>query len=240
MPSKLFKDFYVGEPLLPDVFYDSLPEEYRRLAFTVGALNKIDLVKKVMDDMTKGLEEFQTFEEWKATVDPEFYSQFGDGQLQTVYRTNMSTAFTNGIIEQAQATGVSTKYAFQAIMDDRTRENHAACDGIILGVDDPFWDTHTPPLGYNCRCTLIPLNDENAPPDTPRDQISLSATQADKGFGLQPSDLETHLNAAFRDSLDGLPGDLRMQASTTFATKTSVVNKFMDENKNNFTKPENE
>lgn len=239
MPSR-FKNFYFGQPVLPDVFYNQLPEDYRRLAFTVGALNKVELVKKVMDDLTKGLEEFQSFDEWKATIDPEFYSSFGDGLLQTIYRTNMSTAYTNGIIEQAEATGISTKYAFQAILDDRTRENHAACDGIVLPVNDPFWLSHTPPLGYNCRCTLIPLNEEIAPASTPKDQISLTATQADKGFGQQPTDLETTLNAAFRDSLDGLPGDLRMQASTTFATKTAVVDKFMKENENNFTNPQNE
>lgn len=234
-----FKNFYSGQPVLPDTFYNVLPEEYRRLAFTVGSLNKVDLVKKVMDDMTKGMEKFQSFDAWKATVDPTFYSQFGEGQLQTVYRTNMSTAYTNGIIEQAEATGISTKYAFQAILDDRTRENHAACDGIVLPVNDPFWLSHTPPLGYNCRCTLIPLNEENEVESTNKASINPLETKADPGgFGLNPDNLETVLNAQFRDSIKDLPPDLRMQATTTFATKTTVVNNFIEENKNNFTKPE--
>ncbi|HQK38543.1 MAG TPA: phage minor head protein [Flavobacterium alvei] len=236
--SKRFKDFYVGEPVLADVFYDQLPEEYRRLAFTVGNLNKIELVKKVMDDMTKGMEKFESFEKWKETVDPAFYETFGEGQLATVYRTNMSTAFTNGIVEQSQATGISTKYAFQAILDDRTRESHAACDGIVLPIDDPFWLSHTPPLGYNCRCTIIPLNSENEVASTPKTEINLNETRPDKGFGLRPGTLETALNAQFRNSLNDLPSDLRVQATTTFATKTAVVNKFMSDNKNNFTKPD--
>ena len=36
--------------------------------------------------------------------------------------------------------------------DNKVRPEHAAWDGIIKPVDDPFWDTHTPLNGYNCRC----------------------------------------------------------------------------------------
>lgn len=36
--------------------------------------------------------------------------------------------------------------------DNRVRPEHAAWDGIIKPVDDPFWDTRTPLNGYNCRC----------------------------------------------------------------------------------------
>jgi len=235
--SKRFKDFYLGEPTLPDAFYYSLPEEYRRLAFTVGNLNKVELVSKVMDDMQKGFEKFESFDQWRDSIEDKFYEQFAENHLQTIYRTNMSTAYTNGIIEQSESTGVTTKYAFQAILDDATRENHAACDGIVLGINDPFWITHTPPLGYNCRCTLIALNEENEVDSTPKTEINLNETRADRGFGLRPSSLETRLNSEFRDSVKSLPTqDLRVQATTTFATKTSVVQKFLEENKNNFTK----
>ncbi len=41
--------------------------------------------------------------------------------------------------------------------DDKVRPEHAAWDGIIKPVDDPFWDAHNPPNGYNCRCETIQL-----------------------------------------------------------------------------------
>lgn len=36
--------------------------------------------------------------------------------------------------------------------DHRVRHEHAAWHGLILPVEDPFWQTHFPPNGFNCRC----------------------------------------------------------------------------------------
>ena len=41
--------------------------------------------------------------------------------------------------------------------DSRVRPLHAAWDGIIKPVDDPFWYTHNPPSDFNCRCVVIQL-----------------------------------------------------------------------------------
>ncbi len=41
---------------------------------------------------------------------------------------------------------------FIALLDSRTRDDHAELHGSIFPVDDPFWNTFTPPLDYNCRC----------------------------------------------------------------------------------------
>ena len=43
-------------------------------------------------------------------------------------------------------------WEYHAVMDDRTRPQHAALDGMILPADHPFWDEHFPPWGFNCRC----------------------------------------------------------------------------------------
>jgi len=53
-------------------------------------------------------------------------------------------------------------YRFVAVKDGRTRPSHAALDGLILRKDDPFWRTHTPPLDYNCRCSLEDCDEEEA------------------------------------------------------------------------------
>ncbi|MEO8589420.1 MAG: DUF935 family protein [Flavobacteriales bacterium] len=38
--------------------------------------------------------------------------------------------------------------------DDRVRESHAKLDGVVRHVDDAFWSTYYPPLGWRCRCDV--------------------------------------------------------------------------------------
>lgn len=39
--------------------------------------------------------------------------------------------------------------------DFRVRPSHAALHGIILPANDPFWEEHTPPWEWNCRCEVV-------------------------------------------------------------------------------------
>ena len=48
---------------------------------------------------------------------------------------------------------------YQTAGDTRVRLLHAAWDGIVKPVDDPFWDTHNPPNDFNCRCIVIQLEE---------------------------------------------------------------------------------
>lgn len=37
--------------------------------------------------------------------------------------------------------------------DEHVREEHRVLDGIVLPVDDPFWQSYYPPNGFRCRCS---------------------------------------------------------------------------------------
>ena len=54
--------------------------------------------------------------------------------------------------------------------DDHVRPAHKALDGIIRPVDNPFWQTHYPPNGYNCRCTVKKLSEIPATYQDPNTQ----------------------------------------------------------------------
>jgi hypothetical protein len=47
---------------------------------------------------------------------------------------------------------------YTAVHDDRTRPLHREWDGTTLPIDDPWWNTHYPPCGWNCRCHVIALS----------------------------------------------------------------------------------
>lgn len=46
--------------------------------------------------------------------------------------------------------------------DGKVRPEHAALDGIILPMDDPFWESYYPPNGYRCRCYVRRHTERNA------------------------------------------------------------------------------
>jgi SPP1 gp7 family putative phage head morphogenesis protein len=58
-------------------------------------------------------------------------------------------AESRGIVD----TGRMTK-TWRAVMDDRTRDSHAALNGETVGFDDVFSDGQDIPSEYNCRCIL--------------------------------------------------------------------------------------
>lgn len=51
--------------------------------------------------------------------------------------------------------------------DARVSQEHAELDGVIKPKTDPFWDKYLPPLRPNCRCFIVPTNDDVNQKDIP-------------------------------------------------------------------------
>ena len=49
---------------------------------------------------------------------------------------------------------------YRAIIDDKTRDEHRMINNTILPINDPWWDTHYPPLGWGCRCSVSQTDKE--------------------------------------------------------------------------------
>lgn len=87
-------------------------------------------------------------------IDP---AGFTRAYSETVFRTNVASAYARGRIEQAQDPAFRSAigaWRFVTAGDEDTRGNHAAADGLVAALDDPVWSELRPPLGYNCRCAL--------------------------------------------------------------------------------------
>lgn len=83
-------------------------------------------------------------------------------RLQTIFRANTQSAYMAGR-EKAMMENVDNRPFFQyvAILDRRTRPGHRILHGKVFRFDDPFWDTHTPPNGWRCRCRKRALSEGN-------------------------------------------------------------------------------
>ena len=87
-----------------------------------------------------------------------------DIQHETWLKTEFETTVANAQsaaqwqdIQRDKKTLPLLKY--QTAGDDRVRPLHAAWDGIVKPVDDPFWDTRSPQNDFGCRCNLIQLEE---------------------------------------------------------------------------------
>lgn len=93
---------------------------------------------------------------------------WGLAYATTVVRTNTTTSYSAGRLREASALqdeGVDVGFEFQTAGDSDVRsgrakdhgEDHAGVDGIRAPSGDSVWSFFTPPLGYNCRCLLVPV-----------------------------------------------------------------------------------
>lgn len=146
---------------MPKQFFDKLPAEARKFAFTVKGIESVRVLEETLKSLEKARKAGDSFQVWKQNFDPSLF--INDAHMQTVFRTHMNTQMNTGIFIKAQEESSDKPYLmYSAILDDRTRETHRAMHGIIRPVDDKFWNTNMPPNGYNCRCTVVQLSTAQA------------------------------------------------------------------------------
>lgn len=108
-------------------------------------------------------------------------------RIETIARTNIAEAQEEGrfaLYTDPDLDGFVTGYTYSAVMDNRTRDSHAAWDGTSLPADHPAWfqPDRRPPNGFNCRCQLVPVTIADDVVWTPDDQIRYDVDLPDPGF----------------------------------------------------------
>ena len=71
---------------------------------------------------------------------------------RVIYETNLATSHAAGRWEQLQ--GAPYWQYRHADWVQHPRHQHLAWDGLVLAKDDPFWQTHFPPNGWGCQCSV--------------------------------------------------------------------------------------
>jgi len=155
-------------------------QDAHKKAFTVAKVMREDVLKDIRSALDKALSEGKTFHEFQKelkptlqkkgwwgeviTVDKEGVAekvQLGSmSRLKTIYSVNMQTAYQTGRYK-TQIDNVDNRpyWEYVAVLDGRTRPEHAQLNGLIYRYDDPFWNAFYPPNGWRCRCRVNALSD---------------------------------------------------------------------------------
>lgn len=171
-PEKALEFFY-AKGLHKSFSYADTSAEEHAVSFTVAKMMDMDLLADVKASLEAALEAGTPFKQWADSIIPTLQAKGWWGKdeaghqlgsphrLETIFRTNMAQAYAVGEWEQIRAQeDVAPFLMYDAVDDHRTRPEHAAWDGLVLPVDHSFWRTHTPPNGWNCRCSVIQLSQD--------------------------------------------------------------------------------
>ncbi|WP_215762847.1 phage minor head protein [Acetobacter sp. P1H12_c] len=78
-----------------------------------------------------------------------------------IYETNLTSAYAAGRYKQMttpEALDIFPYWRYRHHACQHPRPQHVAWDGLILPADDPWWNTHYPPNGWRCHCTVEPVS----------------------------------------------------------------------------------
>lgn len=139
-------------------------------AFYVTDIIKEDILKKIKQQIFNGIKNGDSYKTTVDAIESALSDYFKEGmiddevftgaRLETIVRTNTAEAFNEGkksIYTDPDLGDLLVAFQYSAILDDRVRDDHAAMDGVVRAATDPVWDLWTPPNGFNCRCTLVPV-----------------------------------------------------------------------------------
>lgn len=152
-------------------------QEAQAKAFTVAKVMQLDVLQDIRDALQQALDEGTTLQQFKKELAPQLKAKgwwgevvneqtgevanVGPYRLRTIYETNLQTAYQAGHYRADMETTASRPWwMYVSVNDKRTRPAHSALNGLTFRFDDPFWDSHYPPNGFRCRCSVRPLGDD--------------------------------------------------------------------------------
>lgn len=180
-PADAIAAFQARKPNLVDTFswQDAWQEEHATM-FTVAKSAGFDVLNDIQAALEEALKNGSTVRDFSKQLKPVLQAkgwwgkqlvtdpatgervpgQLGSARrLQTIFDTNMRVSYAAGHWASFQRTKKARPYLrYVAILDERTRPAHRARHNLVLPVDDPYWDHWAPPCGWNCRCTLQSLS----------------------------------------------------------------------------------
>lgn len=83
------------------------------------------------------------------------WQQYHEGYLEAEYNQVVRAGTMSQKWQRIERTKNLYPYLeYKTEGDGRVRPEHAALEGIVRPVNDPFWESYYPPNGWRCRCSV--------------------------------------------------------------------------------------
>lgn len=171
---------------------DELNAEERQRAFKLAGVTELEVVQTVHGSILEAINEGKPFDQWKREIRKELDNRWEpDGWLlETIFRTNVQTAYNTGRYYQLtdpEVVSVRPFLLFDAVDDSRTTQICRDRDGVVKAHDDPYIHENYPPLHHRCRSAWRTIRRSEADElggATPSTKDPKTAPS--EGFGLSP------------------------------------------------------
>jgi SPP1 gp7 family putative phage head morphogenesis protein len=113
--------------------------------------------RKIIEALEQGRDLRQYLSDFQGFLGDLGVSPQNPAYLETVYRTNVSSAYGAGRYRQLTDPDVLEErpyVQYRTAGDGRVRPEHRELEGLIFRADDPAFAAIYPPNGFNCRCAV--------------------------------------------------------------------------------------
>lgn len=157
-------DFFQSKIKLPSSGWTDIWQEQHSHAFVVAGATTDSLVEDFYNAIAKA-KETGGFAEFQKAF-PEIVKKHGwahngspGWRSKIIYDTNVTQSYNAGREKQMQAVKHLRPYGqYRHTSIEHPRLEHKAWNGLILPLDDPWWNTHTPQNGWGCKCKKYSLS----------------------------------------------------------------------------------
>lgn len=255
-PPKEVADFFRNKRVRPSFSFRDVEPEEHAVNFTVAKGMQIDVLTAVKAALQQAIDDGVPYAQFAKELEPRLRKlgwwgvkgqidpvtgklrkvQLGSPRrLKTIYRANMRSARAAGQWDRIQRTKQALPYLVYLLgPSERHRPLHQAKEGLVLPVDDPFWQTWYPPNGWGCKCHVRQITrreaEERGVGDSPelpmRDsfnprtgEIKTIPSGIDPGWEINPAlHRQRHMERLLADKLDAADPDIARVAARDMAS----------------------
>ncbi|MCW9029251.1 MAG: phage head morphogenesis protein, partial [Kangiella sp.] len=160
--------FFRGKLNIPTEHWTDLWQGQHSKGFMIAGAVKSDLLSDFRQAVDKAISEGTTLADFRKDFDrivKKHGWQYNGGRgwrSRVIYDTNIRQAYNAGRWDQIQRIKNRRPYLlYRHGGSANPRPMHLSWDGLVLPVDDPWWDTHMPQNGWGCSCKVFSLSESD-------------------------------------------------------------------------------